>query len=93
MSNISPEGMSWEEYEKTHFTPKEIEASNKRVAIICKKIDARIAAEEISKLIALELATGDKTRLKELKKFKSKVRRRDPDAIKRVLEMTGQAHD
>lgn len=93
MSKKSPEGISWDEFEKTIFTPEEIEASNKRVAIICKKIDARIAAEEIAKLIALELATGDKTRLKELKKLKAKVRRKDPDAIKTVLEMTGQARE
>ena len=93
MSKISPEGMSWDEYEKTIFSPEEIDASNKRVAIICKKIDARIAAEEIAKLIALEKASGDKTRLKELKKLRSKVRRKDPDAIKTVLELTGLSRE
>jgi len=93
MSDISPEGMSWEEYEKTHFTPEEIEASNRRVAKICKKIDARIATEEIAKLIAFESATDDKPRLKELKKLKAKVRRRDPDSTKKVLEMMGLARD
>lgn len=93
MSKISPEGMSWDEFEKTTFTPEEIEASNKRVAKICKKIDARIAAEEIAKLIALEKASGDKARLKELKKLKAKVRLKDPDAVKTVLEMTGLTHE
>ena len=92
MSETSP-GISWREYEKANFTPEEIEASNKRVAIICKKIDARIAAEEIAKLIALESSTGDKPRLKELKKLRSKVRRKDPSAIKTVLELTGLTHE
>jgi len=92
MSDIDPEN-SLREYIRTHLTPEEIEASKKRVAKMSKKICARIAAEEIAKLIALDKASGDKTRLKELKKLRSKVRRKDPDTIKKVLEMTGLSHE
>lgn len=63
------------------------------MAKICKKIDARIATEEIAKQLALESTTGDKARLKELKKLKVKVRHRDPDSIKKVLEMMGLSHE
>ena len=38
---ISPEGTDWKDFEKENFTPEEIEASNKRVAIIGKFIKMR----------------------------------------------------
>ena len=37
----SPEGMSWDEYEKANYTPEEIAASDKRVAKMCKKIERK----------------------------------------------------
>lgn len=38
---ISPEGTSWEDFEKEIFTPEEIAASNLRVALIGELIKAR----------------------------------------------------
>jgi len=61
-----------EAYEKNHFTPKEIEASNIRTSKMCKKINIRIAAEDISKQTALESATGKTPDSKSLRKVQGK---------------------
>ncbi|MCR5219874.1 MAG: hypothetical protein K6E31_02625 [bacterium] len=49
MRKNSAIGGSWDDFEREFFTPEEIAASNKRVARILKKIDARIAREAASR--------------------------------------------
>ncbi|MBQ7249458.1 MAG: hypothetical protein IJS21_05455 [Deltaproteobacteria bacterium] len=49
MRKNSAIGHSWDEIEREIFTPEEIAASDKRVARILRKIDARIARDAASR--------------------------------------------
>jgi hypothetical protein len=49
MDYVSPKGRSWDEVEKELFTPEEIAASDRRVARMIARTEAKIAKEELLK--------------------------------------------
>jgi hypothetical protein len=49
MNYVSPRGRSWDEVEKELFTPEEIAASDRRVARMIARTEAKIAKEELPK--------------------------------------------